>query len=402
MVKFLRALSVLSLFTLSSALFAQVNEVTLVTSGEGQTENDAVNEALRSAIEQAYGVFVSANTDILNDELVKDEIVTVSSGNIHSYKKLGCVEQANGNKNVSVEATVSVSNLVSFAQSKGASCEFAGAVLGANLKLINLNKTNAEKAIEHLYTSLESVAATMYDYEVEVGQPKADGTIEITAIAKANENHKTFTDMVYNTLKSLSINNVKQFDELGVKYDSTRLIKIRVPSDMDYMDFSINYNGYNSPHFKVKPEDYIYSQLDFRDVAKTINRIQTKGCHNFNVYDSNHKEYTFFEFKDVYGNEHKDIYDEVYHDDHGVYIRKGRIGKDWVTPEFEDRYEMDTMNLRQWSVREYADGWREEEYYFIIPELSSGDIGFKYRKVFQVPVEELMTISGFTIERKVK
>lgn len=389
MVKFLRALSVLSLFTLSSALFAQVNEVTLVTSGEGQTENEAVNEALRSAIEQAYGVFVSANTDILNDELVKDEIVTVSSGNIHSYKKLGCVEQANGNKNVSVEATVSVSNLVSFAQSKGASCEFAGAVFGANLKLINLNKTNAEKAIEHLYTSLESVAATMYDYEVEVGQPKADGTIEITAIAKANENYKTFTDMVYNTLKSLSINNVKQFDELGVKYDSTRLIKIRVPSDTD---LSISYCNYNSPHFKVKPEDYIYSQLDFRDVGETINWIQTEGCLNFNVYDSYHKEYTFFECKkDMYGNVHYDV----------EYTRTGLYGFDWVGPEYEACNEVDTGNLIQWAVREYC--WdRSGVEKFIIPELSSGDIGFKYRKVFQVPVEELMTISGFTIERKVK
>ena len=393
MVKFLRALSVLFFFTLSSTLFAQVNEVTLVTSGEGPTENEAVNEALRSAIEQAYGVFVSANTDILNDELVKDEIVTVSSGNIHSYKKLGCVEQANGHKNVSVEATVSVSNLVSFAQSKGASCEFAGAVFGANLKLINLNKTNAEKAIEHLYTSLESVAATMYDYEVEVGQPKADGTIEITATAKANENHKTFTNMVYNTLKSLSINNVKQFDELGVKYDSTRLIKIRVPSDMD---LSISYYNYNSPHFEVKPEDCIYSQLDFRDVGETINRIQTEGYHNFNVYDSNHKEYTFFECKkDIYGNVHYDVEHDI----------RTRWGFDWVGPEYEACNEVDTENLRQWAVREYAieyDEDRRECETFIIPELSSGDIGFKYRKVFQVPVEELMTISGFTIERKVK
>ena len=397
MVKFLRALSVLFFFTLSSALFAQVNEVTLVTSGEGPTENEAVNEALRSAIEQAYGVFVSANTDILNDELVKDEIVTVSSGNIHSYKKLGCVELANGNKSVSVEATVSVSNLVSFAQSKGASCEFAGAVFGANLKLINLNKTNAEKAIEHLYTSLESVAATMYDYEVEVGQPKADGTIEITAIAKANENYKTFTDMVYNTMKSLSINNVKQFDELGVKYYSTRLIKIRVPSDTDLsIGYDGWYNGYNSPHFKVKPEDYIYSQLDFRDVGETINWIQTEGCHNFNVYDSNHKEYTFFECKkDMYGNVHYDV----------EYTRTRLWGYDWVGPEYEnDRNEINTKNLMQWAVREYDEdrrGW-EKDSYFIIPELSSGDIGFKYRKVFQVPVEELMTISGFTIERKVK
>lgn len=385
MVKIFRTLLVLFFFTLSSELFAQVNEVTLVTSGEGATENDAVNEALRSAIEQAYGVFVSANTDILNDELVKDEIVTVSSGNIHSYKKLGCVELANGNKSVSVEATVSVSNLVSFAQSKGASCEFAGAVFGANLKLINLNKANAEKAIEHLYKSLESVAATMCDYEVEIGQPKADGTVEITAIAKANENYKTFTDMVYNTLKSLNVNNVEQLDELGIKYYSTKLVKIRVPSDTD---LSIHYCGENSPHFKVNPEDYIYSQLDFREVASTINRIQTECYHNVNVYDSNHREYSFAERKD---NDYK-------------YTREDGWGTDWVAPEYEARYEVDTMNLRQWSVREDVTGWWEweKDYYFIIPELFSGDIGFRYKKTFQIPVEELMTISGFTIERKVK
>ena len=34
--------------------------------------------ALRSAIEQAFGTFVSANTTILNDEVVKDEIARLA------------------------------------------------------------------------------------------------------------------------------------------------------------------------------------------------------------------------------------------------------------------------------------------------------------------------------------
>ena len=50
----------------------EVDQVTLVVSGEGATKEQATHVALRSAIEQAYGVFVSANTEILNDELVKD------------------------------------------------------------------------------------------------------------------------------------------------------------------------------------------------------------------------------------------------------------------------------------------------------------------------------------------
>jgi len=290
MVKIIRALSVLFFFTLSTSLLAQVNEVTLVTSGEGPTENEAVNEALRSAIEQAYGVFVSANTDILNDELVKDEIVTVSSGNIHSYKKLGCVEQADGNKNVSVEATVSVSNLVNYAQSKGASCEFAGAVFGANLKLINLNKANAEKAIEHLYKSLESVAATMYDYEVEVGQPKADGTVDITAIAKANENYKAFTDMVYNTLKSLSVSNVEQLKELGVEYYSESVVKMKVKSLTSHSPSSEDCYT----ELILRDKERLSALFDIDVFAKRVNNIQENfGCLNFVITDSNGNTYSF-------------------------------------------------------------------------------------------------------------
>lgn len=75
----------------SNASASQVSnpndEVKLVVSGDGQTEEQAIKTALRSAIEQAYGTFVSANTAILNDSLVKDEVVTISTGNIKSYKK---------------------------------------------------------------------------------------------------------------------------------------------------------------------------------------------------------------------------------------------------------------------------------------------------------------------------
>lgn len=45
------------------------DDVTLTVSGDGATKEEATNNALRSAIAQAYGVFVSANTQILNDEV---------------------------------------------------------------------------------------------------------------------------------------------------------------------------------------------------------------------------------------------------------------------------------------------------------------------------------------------
>ncbi|MCI6427412.1 MAG: hypothetical protein MR809_00770 [Rikenellaceae bacterium] len=58
---------ILLLFTALLATFvlsAQDNTIRLTVSGEGATKEEASANALRSAIEQAFGTFVSANTQI--------------------------------------------------------------------------------------------------------------------------------------------------------------------------------------------------------------------------------------------------------------------------------------------------------------------------------------------------
>lgn len=114
------------------------DEVTLTVSSDGATKEDAVKNALRSAIEQAYGAFVSANTTILNDELVKDEIVTVSNGSIKEYKEIAAIQTDNGNYLVTLSATVSLPNLITYAKSHGSECEFAGNTFGMEMKLFEL------------------------------------------------------------------------------------------------------------------------------------------------------------------------------------------------------------------------------------------------------------------------
>ena len=100
--------------------------VTLVTSGTGSTKEEATKNALRSAIEQTFGTFVSANTAIVNEDLVKDEIVSISTGNIQSYQEVSCENMPNGEFDVTVKAVVSIGKLVSFAQNKGMTAELAG------------------------------------------------------------------------------------------------------------------------------------------------------------------------------------------------------------------------------------------------------------------------------------
>lgn len=159
----------------SNASASQVSnpndEVKLVVSGDGQTEEQAIKTALRSAVEQAYGTFVSANTAILNDSLVKDEIVTISTGNIKSYKKIASAQLPNGKTTVTLDAVVCISKLTKYAQSKGASTEFAGASFGMNMKIKELNKKNELKALNNLIEQIKLMLPTAFDMKLYVDDP---------------------------------------------------------------------------------------------------------------------------------------------------------------------------------------------------------------------------------------
>lgn len=188
------------------------DEVTLVASGKASDSERATTIALRSAIEQAYGTFVSANTTILNDDLVKDEIVTISNGNIKSYEVLSDVKCEDGQDMVTVKATVCISKLVSYAKSKGASAEFAGATFAQSIKMKELYKQNEAKALENLLTQVKFMLPSCYDLGLsDIGEPKESynypNCYELAMYVdfKPNANTKVLCDLFLNTLKSLSL-----------------------------------------------------------------------------------------------------------------------------------------------------------------------------------------------------
>ena len=188
------------------------DEVTLVASGKATDSEKATTIALRSAIEQAYGTFVSANTTILNDELVKDEIVTISNGNIKSYEVLSDVKCEDGQEMVTVKATVCISKLVSYAKSKGASAEFAGATFAQSMKIKELYKQNEAKALENLLTQVKFMLPYCYDLGLsDIGEPEESRNspncyeLAMNVDFKPNANTKVLCDLFLNTLKSLSL-----------------------------------------------------------------------------------------------------------------------------------------------------------------------------------------------------
>ena len=189
-------------------------EVTLVTSGEGMTKTEATAAALRSAIEQSFETFVSANTTILNDDIVKDEVATVTSGNIKSYKELSSTKDQQGIYTVSVSATVSLGKLIEYAKSHGSSAEFAGQTFAMNIKMRELNKKNEAEALNNLLLQLKTLQNDLFNYDLKVYESNQtfDGNydIQLSVSSVSTQNYMNFLGILINTLKALSVSDEDQ------------------------------------------------------------------------------------------------------------------------------------------------------------------------------------------------
>lgn len=185
--------------------------VTLTVSGSGKTIEEARLNALRSAIEQAFGAFISSKTEILNDNLVKDEIVSVSNGNIEKYNIISQTEIPNNGYAMTLSATVSIDKLTSFAQSKGVVVEFKGGMFGLKIKLQKLNEDSEIIAIKNLTSACFDILNSGLDFELQVSEPVRVNATEdefdvvFSIMTKANSNVDVFNNYFNETIKKISL-----------------------------------------------------------------------------------------------------------------------------------------------------------------------------------------------------
>jgi hypothetical protein len=218
----LKFLIVIVLLNFSSVFSQEDKIVTLTVSAQGATLSEAKQNALRDAIEQAFGAFISSNTEILNDELVKDEILSVSNGNIQDYEVIYEAQMPSGAHAVSITATVSVNKLSAFVESKGVEVEFKGGLLAVNVKQQILNEKNEVKTIENIMRVSEEILDKSYDFELVRGEPKQAGNnssweIPLRVDVKFNKNINQFNSYLQNSLKGLSMSEdeIKRYKQLG-------------------------------------------------------------------------------------------------------------------------------------------------------------------------------------------
>ena len=211
--KFLFSLALNLLFLKA---IGQTNEVSLVVSSKGTTEEEAKTNALRSAIEQAFGTFVSSRTEILNDDLVQDQMVSLSNGNIKKFEILSSLYLPEQNSHlVTLNATVSLDKLTSFVQSKGYNdVSFDGGGFAMNLKIQKLNASSEVIAIENLLEQGLMLSEGFFDRELKVGDPKLETSndpsslkyvVPLTVNTILSSNWSNFHDYYIKTLKNISM-----------------------------------------------------------------------------------------------------------------------------------------------------------------------------------------------------
>ena len=224
--KKLLLLLLLSIIITINAVAQEDKTVTLTVSGQGKTKEEAKQVALRSAIEQAFGTFISSKTEILNDKLVKDEIVSVTNGNIQKFDVLSEVQLPDGGYATTLKAVVSVTKLTSFCESKGVEVEFKGGLFAANIKMQKLNEDNELITVKNLTANMKELIANSFDYIINSKDPvmasgKSDKwNVEINVGIKVNSNFNLFKNYLLNSLLGISMKSmdIESYNSLNKPY----------------------------------------------------------------------------------------------------------------------------------------------------------------------------------------
>jgi hypothetical protein len=187
--------------------------VSITVSGSGKTHEEAKQSALRSAIEQAFGTFISSKTEILNDQVVADQMASVSNGNIQSYTILNEGQLPDSTWGITLKAIVSVNKLTSFVEAKGIEIELKGGLFALNIKQQLLNEQGEINAICEMVGLLHEPMQTSFDYSIKSGEPKSidaeskNWEIPLTVTAICNKNIDFCANYCIKTLAALSLSS---------------------------------------------------------------------------------------------------------------------------------------------------------------------------------------------------
>jgi hypothetical protein len=217
---------IICILLISNDIYSQEDKIVeLTTSASGKTKEEAIHNSLRSTIEQAFGVFISSKTEILNDGLLTDQIISLSNGNIQQYEIISEIQIKNNSEYaVTTKSKVSISKLTSFIESKGIEVEFKGSLFAMNIKMQQLNEESEINVIKEMCAVLKNISDCSFDFSIE---PETEPTlnrqnnqkwdIPLLIKVKLNSNFENYKNYFIKTLKAISLNEVEAKNYINLK-----------------------------------------------------------------------------------------------------------------------------------------------------------------------------------------
>ncbi len=322
-------------------------EVTLTVSSDGASKEEAIRNALRSAIEQTYGTFVSSNTTLVNDELAKDEIATISSGNIKKYKEVITETLPNGRVYVTLQATVSISKLVSYAKSKGATVEFDGASLASNIEKEMLDTQSQDKVLENLAIQLKSLFYHGYDYSLEVldvynPYSSVGVGIEFEVTASPNDNFKKAISLLHETLANLHVPTKQQvsttrYCEVKIIEEFPDNVRTRVVGTTKYKEYRLRASS-NLKEWLATIWRHLYLGINNYAIQDKVG-VHSIIATNKHPYGEYYKSYDMLKEVEQYSSVPRDSKSNLF----GRYLYGGEI----VRGDYGGRFTIYRMKMKE-------------------------------------------------------
>lgn len=286
MKKFIYTLLLLCVFTYAKA--GDNKTVTLITSGQGKTQDEAKQNALRNAIEQAFGAFISSHTEVVNDNLVKDEIISISNGNIQKYEIISeSVLPDNLGYTTTLKTIVSISKLTSFCESKGMQIEIKGSLFAFNVIQKELSALNEKKVLQELILIARNLAPKMFYYSIVSEEPVKN---ECKDYYGRQKNIKSFC-IPLKVVVSINNNWAIYLDYLEKVLMGLQMSKSEIE---DYKKMNLTFKSYkffiSKNKFKGKFKTEIRSKLKSDD-EYVWNQLRLKLCDESAYDELNNSSY---------------------------------------------------------------------------------------------------------------
>jgi hypothetical protein len=288
--KFIMKYFYLIIFSFSISVYSQnPDEIQLQTNGYGANENEAIMDALRMAVENAYGVFINTSTTIINDQLIEDEIKSLGKGNIIGYTIIS-QSKINNTYSVNLKSTVSLSKMMEFGKNSGQEINFNGGLFARNLKLQELYEKNEYSIIKNFIIELNRIYKSVFDYSITYTNPVLASSgrykVDIQVNTHVNDNSKNI-EKILRDLKFISMDL-----EDAIAYE-----KINKPVFPIIISINENENLYLILRSKLSRDYFLTNYSDitcyymknfvFSDGLKTA----LFNLYKMAVYDNRYKRY---------------------------------------------------------------------------------------------------------------